>query len=153
MQNYFSYKTPAGPITIASNGNAIIGVLIGVHHLSGENKPNQITNNAANQLQEYFAGKRRVFDLPLEPHGTTFQKQVWQALQEIPYGETRSYREIAESIGNPKAYRAVGSANNKNPIHIVIPCHRVIGSNGAPIGYAAGVQVKEFLLDLEQQNL
>lgn len=152
MQNYFVYKTPAGPVTIASNGSALIGLLIGEHQLNGENKPNEVTNRAANQLQEYFAGKRTTFDVPLALQGTEFQKQVWEALRDIPYGETRSYRDIAEVIGSPKAYRAVGSANNRNPIHIIVPCHRVIGANGNPVGYAAGVQVKEYLLDLEQQH-
>lgn len=152
MQNYFVYKTPRGPVTIASNGVELVGLLIGEHHLGGAHKSNEITNQAANQLQEYFAGKRTTFDLALAPQGTDFQKQVWKALQDIPYGQTRSYREIAEAVGNPKAYRAVGSANNKNPLHIVIPCHRVIGSNGQAVGYAAGIQVKEYLLDLERKN-
>lgn len=104
---------------------------------------------AAAQLTEYFAGKRKVFDLPLEPHGTEFQKKVWQALREIPYGTTCSYGEIAAKIGNPKASRAVGGANNKNPIAIVVPCHRVIGANGSLVGYASGLQTKEALLKLE----
>ena len=94
-------------------------------------------------------GKRKVFDLPLSLKGTDFQKQVWQALRDIPYGETRSYKQIAVAIGNPKAVRAVGMANNRNPLLIVVPCHRVIGTDGKMVGYAAGVDKKEFLLRLE----
>ena len=104
------------------------------------------------QLEEYFAGKRKTFDLPLVPKGTEFQQKVWKALQEIPYGETRTYGEIAAAIGNPKAARAVGMANNKNPIGIIIPCHRVVGANGKLVGYAGGMEKKEFLLELERNN-
>lgn len=149
---FFTYRTPAGAITIASNGQALTHLLFGEHLLNGEQKPSELTNLAANQLQEYFAGKRKVFDLPLEPQGTEFQKTVWTALTEIPYGETRSYGEVASAINKPRAARAVGSANNKNPLHIVVPCHRVIGANGKPIGYAGGLKAKEFLLDLEKKG-
>lgn len=105
------------------------------------------------ELSEYFSGRRREFAIPLAPAGTLFQKQVWEALQQIPYGETRSYKEIAEAIGNPKACRAVGMANNKNPIPIIIPCHRVLGSNGSMVGYAGGLAIKEQLLGLEQKSV
>lgn len=104
------------------------------------------------QLDDYFSGKLQSFDLKLAPEGTEFQKSVWKALCEIPYGETRSYKNIAISVGKPKACRAVGLANNRNPIAIIIPCHRVIGSNGKLTGYASGLDVKEFLLKLEQYN-
>lgn len=104
------------------------------------------------QLQEYLSGKRKIFDLPLEPIGTDFQQKVWSSLQKIPYGKTNSYKEIAESIGNIKAARAVGMANNKNPILILIPCHRVIGANGKLVGYAGGLDVKDKLLKIEKQN-
>lgn len=107
---------------------------------------------AVHQLQEYFAGERTVFDLPLAPSGTDFQRSVWDALCEIPYGETRSYKEIAEAIGNPKACRAVGMANNRNPISIVIPCHRVIGANGDLVGYGGGLDKKVWLLQLEKEQ-
>ncbi len=107
---------------------------------------------AARQLEAYFSGKLQSFNLKLAPEGTDFQKSVWKALCEIPYGETRTYKEIAVSIGKPKAYRAVGLANNRNPIAIIIPCHRVIGSNGKLTGYASGLDVKEFLLRLEKVN-
>jgi len=102
------------------------------------------------QLREYFAGKRADFDLPLAPEGTSFQREVWRKLQEIPYGETISYGELAKRVGNPKASRAVGSANGKNPIPIVIPCHRVIAGNGTLGGFGGGLTVKQQLLALEK---
>ena len=101
------------------------------------------------QLLEYLAGERRAFDLPLAPRGTGFQRRVWRALTEIPYGETRSYLQIAHTIGHPDACRAVGAANGDNPIAVIIPCHRVIGSNGALTGYGGGLPMKRFLLELE----
>ena len=101
------------------------------------------------QLDEYFAGKRKIFDIQLAPDATPFQSAVLEALRDIPYGETRSYRDIAEQIGNPKAVRAVGGANGSNPIPIIIPCHRVIGSNGTLTGFGGGLDSKRFLLDLE----
>ncbi len=105
------------------------------------------------QLDEYFAGKRQFFEVPLQLQGTEFQKRVWQALCDIPYGETRSYQDIARVVGNEKACRAVGLANNKNPVSIVVPCHRVIGKNGTLTGYAGGVAMKESLLELEKRVL
>lgn len=107
---------------------------------------------AKEQLSQYFARTRKVFDLPLSPMGTAFMCKDWQALQSIPYGETRSYKEIATELGNPKACRAVGMANNRNPISIVIPCHRVIGANGDLVGYAGGLHLKTYLLELERNN-
>jgi len=101
------------------------------------------------QLKEYFAGKRTSFDLPLAAEGTDFQKKVWKLLSRIPYGETRSYGEIAQQLGNPKAMRAVGAANGKNPLSIVVPCHRVIGANGKLTGFGGGLDNKDFLLKLE----
>jgi methylated-DNA-[protein]-cysteine S-methyltransferase len=104
---------------------------------------------AARQLEQYFLGRLRSFDLPLAPQGTAFQLRVWKALLRIPYGETRSYLDVAETLGDPKAVRAVGAANGRNPIAIVIPCHRVIGSNGSLTGYGGGIQIKARLLALE----
>ncbi len=104
------------------------------------------------ELEEYFSGERTRFTIPLAPKGTSFQQTVWQALLEIPYGETRTYRQIAERIGNPKACRAVGLANSRNPIWILVPCHRVIGKNGSLTGYAGGLDKKHFLLELEREN-
>jgi methylated-DNA-[protein]-cysteine S-methyltransferase len=106
---------------------------------------------AALQLQEYFNGKRKEFQLPLAPEGTAFQQAVWKALLDIPYGQTRSYGQIAQNIGNPRASRAVGMANHNNPIGIIIPCHRVIGANGDLVGYAGGMDIKMQLLDLEKR--
>lgn len=106
---------------------------------------------AKRQVLEYFAGKRRDFDLPLAPKGTPFQQRVWQALRAIPYGQTRSYGQIAAAVGNPKAGRAVGGANHRNPISLVQPCHRVIGSSGRLVGYGGGLDKKEALLALERR--
>ncbi|RZA05791.1 MAG: methylated-DNA--[protein]-cysteine S-methyltransferase [Proteobacteria bacterium] len=108
---------------------------------------------AVHQLEEYLEGARRVFELPLDPVGTDFQRQVWAELAKIPYGETRSYRDIARAIHNEKAMRAVGAANGKNPISIIVPCHRVIGANGTLTGYAGGLGSKTKLLELERRGL
>ena len=107
---------------------------------------------AEKQLGEYFSGERRIFELELEPEGTPFQVAVLDALVQIPYGETRSYRDIAISVGRPKAVRAVGAANGRNPLPIIIPCHRVIGSNGNLTGFAGGLEAKTFLLELEAKT-
>ena len=113
--------------------------------------PSPLSDMVQRQLQEYFAGSRTSFDLPIKPKGTPFQLAVWQALEEIPYGETRTYGNIAAAIGNPKASRAVGMACNRNPLWIVIPCHRVVGSNHNLTGYAGGLSMKRALLELEQK--
>ena len=149
---FFVYPTPLGRITLASDGEALTHIAFGVEQFSGIYAASALTNRASTELQEYLAGKRKVFDIPLNPSGTVFQKKVWNALRAIPYGQTRSYKEVASMIGNPKAMRAVGMANNKNPLPIVIPCHRVIGSKGDLVGYAYGVKIKQFLLDLEQKS-
>lgn len=109
-----------------------------------------LSDKAISQLREYLDGKRKHFDLPIKMQGTDFQCRVWKALCEVPYGETRTYKQIAEMIGNPKAVRAVGMANNRNPIAIIVPCHRVIGSNGKLVGYAGGLDIKQTLLDIEK---
>lgn len=139
--------SPAGVLTLTEDGGCITSL-----HLGGSGSANDaspVLDEAEKQLQEYFAGTRRSFDLPLAPAGTPFQRAVWDALRAIPYGETRTYAQIAEAIGNPNACRAVGMANNRNPIAILIPCHRVIGANGSLTGYAGGLDVKERLLALE----
>lgn len=112
-----------------------------------------LLGQAADQLREYFAGQRKTFDLPLAPQGTAFQKAVWKALLEIPYGQTCTYGDIARRIGNPRAARAVGMANHCNPLMIVVPCHRVVGSGGALTGYACGLDIKKFLLELEKAHV
>ena len=112
----------------------------------------ELLSMATIQLDEYIQGKRTTFSLPFKLTGTPFQLAVWKELQNIPYGQTTSYKEIAQKINKPKAYRAVGMANNKNPLPIIIPCHRVIGSNGKLIGYAGGLKLKNYLLELEKSN-
>lgn len=115
-------------------------------------KETELISKAAAQLREYFDGKRKEFNIKLNPQGTEFQRKVWQALLQIPYGETRSYKDIAIAIGNKNACRAVGMANNKNPIMCIIPCHRVIGADGSLVGYGAGINIKEKLLNLEKTS-
>lgn len=115
-------------------------------------KETELLKKTEKQLQEYLARKRKVFDIPIQAKGTAFREKVWKELEKIPYGETRTYQEIAEKIGNPKACRAVGMANHHNPIPILIPCHRVIGKKGNLVGYALGLNLKEILLTLEQEN-
>lgn len=110
----------------------------------------QANLNVIREFQEYLRGRRREFTLKLDPLGTEFQHQVWRELRKIPYGETRSYSDIARSVGNPKGQRAVGMANNKNPLGVVVPCHRVIGKKGQLVGYAGGLDIKKMLLDLEK---
>ena len=114
---------------------------------------NDVMKQASEELREYFHGERISFSFPIHIIGTPFQKKVWHALMEIPYGETVTYREIACKVGNPKASRAVGMANHRNRLPIVIPCHRVIGSNGKMVGYALGLAKKEYLLEMEQRNM
>ena len=150
-QTYVSYESPFGVLTIVSDGSAITALWLRETTVADAKKEaSEITDLAARQLDEYFAGKRRQFDIPVCPHGTDFQKAVWKELLAIPYGETRSYKQIAQKIGNPEACRAVGMANNRNPISIIIPCHRVIGAKGALIGYGGGLEMKQKLLDLEK---
>lgn len=150
-ENYAIYDSPCGRLKIGYTDTAIRYVLFTDEQGSGT--PSKLSELAALQLAEYFAGKRKSFDLPLEMLGTDFQKKVWAALAEIPYGETRSYKDIAERIGNAKACRAVGGANNKNPISIIIPCHRVIGAGGSLVGYGGGLDNKTLLLELERNNI
>jgi len=147
------YDSAFGRIVIESDGKAITCIKTDGNLLpKGKKKANALTDRAATQLEEYFSGKRDRFDVPLNPRGTDFQRLVWKALQDIPYGETRSYKQIAEAINKPNACRAVGMANNKNPIWIMIPCHRVIGSNGTLTGYGGGLEMKQRLLELELEN-
>ncbi|MDR1167528.1 MAG: methylated-DNA--[protein]-cysteine S-methyltransferase [Heliobacteriaceae bacterium] len=151
MKYVFYYETPVGKIGIAEENGAIVEISRNVGNTGLKETP--LIKKAGIQLAEYFEGKRKSFDLPLNPSGTDFQKKVWRLLCKIPYGKTASYKETAAAAGNPNASRAVGGANNKNPIMIVIPCHRVIGSNGALTGYAGGLDMKQKLLDLEKNGL
>lgn len=143
-------KTPIGPLTLQADEVAVTAIRFGA---GGAQDASPLLDAAEAQLREYFAGARRTFDLPLAPHGTAFQQRVWAALRAIPYGETRTYGELAAAIGSPNASRAVGMANHRNPIPIIIPCHRVIGANGTLTGYAGGLEVKQKLLALEGLNI
>ena len=150
MEKYsYYYDSPFGRIYIAELGGSISDVAFHPIPASVERKTPLVTR-AAEMLQEYFEGKRKAFDLPLDPKGTEFQKKAWDALLTIPYGQTRSYKEQAEAVGNVKACRAVGAANGKNPISIIIPCHRVIGTDGSLVGFGGGLALKKALLDLEK---
>ena len=147
----YSYETVLGSVTLVEEDGALLA--ISTHHVyDGICQETTLIKEAHQQLSEYLKGERKSFDLPLRMKGTDFQQRVWNALLKIPYGETRSYKQIAEAIGNPKAVRAVGMANNRNPLLIVVPCHRVIGVNGKLVGYGAGIEKKEFLLRLESRG-
>lgn len=151
MKNIFIYDTEIGNIIITDNGEAITGIHFDRYEIPKDyvEKETDLIKETKRQLDEYFKGKRKTFNIPMNLEGTDFQRSVWKALQDIPYGETKSYSEIAELINNPKACRAVGLANNKNPISIIIPCHRVIGKSGKLVGYGGGLDIKEKLLKLE----
>ena len=156
MKTYYTIiETPLGKMTMQANDQGLLGAWFETQTTQpdslgqlAEHQP--VLLHAAQQLQEYFSGARQAFSLPLAAQGTAFQMQVWQALTTIPYGETWSYQDLANAIGNPKAVRAVGLANGKNPISVIVPCHRVIGKNGKLTGYAGGVERKEKLLRLER---
>lgn len=151
MKQILIVPSPVGPLTLTQEDQALTGLHFGEHPQQGAEGPTPLLEEAARQLEEYFAGQRKEFSLPLAPKGTEFQLRVWQALLQIPYGETRSYGELAAMVGNPKACRAVGGANHRNPLSILIPCHRVVGTKGSLTGYAGGLAVKEFLLKLESE--
>ncbi|MFA5447252.1 MAG: methylated-DNA--[protein]-cysteine S-methyltransferase [Sphaerochaeta sp.] len=146
------YHSPIGTMVIAADDEAIVALDFSEEELSSSFETDLLLQ-AKNQLDEYYRGERKTFSLPLKANGTVFQERVWQALLTIPYAETRSYGEIAAQIGNPKASRAVGMANNRNPISIIIPCHRVIGSDGKLVGYGGGMHRKVWLLDLEKGQI
>ena len=150
--NYQYLESPVGRLRLVSNGESLTAIeweALQSGTPEGEECSDVALEACAYQLQEYFAGQRRSFELPLSPAGTAFQQNVWSALTDIPYGEVRSYRDIAESLDNPKAVRAVGAANGRNPLPIVVPCHRVIGSDGSLTGFAGGLEAKKILLRLE----
>ncbi len=154
---YATLDSPLGPVLVAGDAAGLrhISFLAGTRALeppAGWARDEAPLAEALRQLRAYFAGVRRAFDLPLAPRGTAFQQRVWRALCEIPYGETISYGELARRIGRPSASRAVGAANGRNPLPIVVPCHRVIGSTGRLTGYAGGLHLKEGLLALEQAH-
>ncbi|ENX07172.1 MULTISPECIES: methylated-DNA--[protein]-cysteine S-methyltransferase [Acinetobacter] len=161
MQLVYMYMdSPVGVLKLVAHDQALVAVMwdnedhkrVRLAELV-EDRQHPMLHKVKQQLEEYFAGQRQQFDLPLDFQGTAFQQQVWQALLSIPYGETRSYKEIAVQLGNEKAVRAVGAANGKNPISIIAPCHRVIGSSGALVGFAGGLDKKQILLSLEQSQI
>lgn len=154
MVSVIVHHSPVGPLTLVSDGECLVGL-----HFEGWNPPadafhksDAVLASTARQLDIYFTGRLRAFDLPLAPAGTPFQQRVWSALRDIPFGETRSYGQLAQTIGKPSAMRAVGAANGRNPIAIVVPCHRVIGADGSLTGFGGGIDRKKFLLSLEQRN-
>lgn len=157
--SYMHLTSPVGKLKLVANAQALVAVLwenenpkrVRLAELL-EEAQHPVLLETARQLNEYFAGQRRQFDLPLDFEGTAFQQKVWQALLSIPFGETRSYKQIAEQIGHAKAMRAVGAANGKNPISIIAPCHRVVGANGKLVGFAGGLENKGILLEIERSN-
>ncbi|HET7522196.1 MAG TPA: methylated-DNA--[protein]-cysteine S-methyltransferase [Bacillales bacterium] len=164
---YGEMESPIGPLTVVRTTKGVcklefgsveetypgIHVWVKKHFLKSDMvHDSEPVSPAVRQLNEYFRGERFSFDLPLVLIGTSFQKKVWEALTHIGYGETRTYKEVAQSLGAGKAVRAVGNANNKNPIPIIIPCHRVIGSNGSLVGYGGGIDKKQYLLEIEKTH-
>lgn len=156
---FMEMASPVGTLKLVAHDDALLAVLwenenpkrVPLSTLTLDQN-HAILLETKKQLTEYFSGKRQTFNLPLAFHGTPFQKKVWNALLTIPFGETRSYKDIAEQIGNVKAVRAVGAANGKNPISIIAPCHRVVGVNGKLVGFAGGLDNKEILLNIERQQ-
>ena len=149
-------ETPIGPLTISATKKAVTAIRFGTQVPEGSTpctgaEATPLLRKAAEEIGDYFAGSRRKFTLPLAPEGTPFQQKVWEALRTIPYGETRTYKQIAIQIGHNQSFRAVGMASNRNPIAIVVPCHRVIGYDGKLTGYAGGLDIKEQLLELEKR--
>lgn len=152
-----TFHCPLGPLLIVADLVGIRGIYFPDHakptrNASVQAGSNSIIELAQKQLEEYFAGHRETFDVPLNPEGTVFQKKVWGMLQTIPFGDTWSYQKLAQSLDHPKAMRAVGAANSRNPISILIPCHRVIGANGSLTGYAGGLERKKWLLEHELRS-
>jgi len=160
METLFFARTssPAGPLILATSAKGLLRLEFEGHRMKLDPKKFELCESKQalapyqRELNEYFEGERREFSIPLDLRGTPFQLACWDALLAIPYGETRSYADIARAIGHPNAFRAVGMANNRNPIAIVVPCHRVIASGGSLCGYGGGLDIKRKLLDLEQEN-
>ncbi|GHV18967.1 methylated-DNA--protein-cysteine methyltransferase [Clostridia bacterium] len=154
ISTYFHLiQSPVGTLTAVADDEHLLRLDFGERHIDGIFKTNVILENIEKQLREYFSGTRHEFDVPLGLRGTPFQEASWRGLQTIGYGETLSYGELALRIGHPRAARAVGNANHNNPISIIVPCHRVITSDGGLGGYGGGTEVKKFLLKLEGVNL
>ena len=159
MRNTIFMDSPIGRLQLAEQDGKLTHLLFTWRNtledlgLEAEEKETKVLKQAKKELEEYFAGKRKTFDVPLCPEGTEFQKKCWEGLRAIPYGETRTYKDIATFAGNPKAVRAAGGANNRNPISIIVPCHRVVGSTGSLTGFGGGLEAKAYLLNLEQKGI
>lgn len=151
MIRFSYYQSPVGLAKIGCRDDSLVYLKI-VDKQDTPNNPDSLSDKIYIQLAEYLKGERREFNLKLNMQGTDFQKKVWNALLTVPYGETRSYKDIATLVGNPKACRAVGMANRNNPIWIVVPCHRIIGENKTLTGYEGGIGMKQYLLELEKRN-
>ena len=148
--DFYSFSTPFGPMALAGEDGAITHLYLPSSPTPRlASHPTPLLLEGERQLLEYLSSQRKTFDLPLNPQGTPFQKRVWQALEAIPWGETRTYRDIAQAVDSPRGFRAVGMANHHNPIPIFIPCHRVVGADGSLTGYAGGLELKQALLALE----
>ena len=153
MKNILQIYSPIGTLRLEEDKDGICGLyMLGNTPKEQFQWSTSLLWEAKTQLDEYFAGKRKEFDLPLAPKGTEFQIRTWAALRTIPYGETWSYKQLAQAAGSPKGYRAVGMANNRNPISIIVPCHRVIGSDGSLVGFGGGLDAKRFLLEMEKKH-
>ena len=154
MKNTAIFQTILGPVIISEQDGAITELFFAKSTQdSGSNRITPLLKEAEKQLLEYLSGIRKTFDLKLAAQGTEFQKEVWKTLNRIPYGETCSYKQVAKMIGRPEASRAIGMANSKNPILILTPCHRILGSDGKLVGYAGGLEIKKRLLELEKNHV
>lgn len=154
LKYVFSFESKIGNLNIYETNRKIFRIEYNEEKIDKEYKfeMTPTIENAIRQIEEYLNGDRKIFTVPIELHGTEFQVKVWNELLKIPYGETKTYKEIAMNIENEKAYRAVGRANNKNPIPIIVPCHRVVGSDQSLVGYKGGLEIKKALLDIENAN-
>ena len=150
--SHYTYPTPHGPLTIGVREGRVVAVVLGQAALEGQRKPTKLANRCANDLMEYFAGKRTAFDIPVETDGTAFQRSVWKAVCNIPYGQTRTNEDIARAIGSPRSYRMVGSAVRKNPLAVIVPTHRVVNANGRITGSDADARLRIALLEFERHR-
>ncbi|OUO90695.1 cysteine methyltransferase [Gordonibacter sp. An230] len=149
---YYAYRTPHGPVTIRAFESGVTNVAFGDVPMEGERRPSELTNRAATELLEYFAGKRRDFDLPLAPEGSSFQLVVWEGMRGIPYGEALTASQLAHAIGRSGSHRATGAAVRRNPLAVLVPDHRVVGADGRPSGTGAAARLRGALLDFERRN-
>ena len=153
MQTYRAcHHSQIGPLEVVGNPKGILTIIFGADEFETDRNLPALMAECLRQLTEYFKGRRQKFSIPLVLEGTDFQKAVWRQLQKIPFGQTASYGDVARAVGSPRAFRAVGNANNKNPIPVIIPCHRVIGTSGDLTGFGGGLDTKEALLRLEAEN-